>query len=74
MSTSNDKLKIYKMRIATLIDEHADALSQAQEFYKQLQEATQKISELEEKLGDRDVQEEDSEPKIINSTVAPTKK
>lgn len=74
MSTNDDKLKIYKMRISTLIDEHADALSQAQELYKQLQEATNKISELEGKLGDQNVQKEDSKSKIINSTVAPARK
>lgn len=69
MSNTDNKIQIYKMRINTLIDEHADALVQSQEFYKQLQEANTKIAELENELRNRSVQKENSEPFIINHPV-----
>lgn len=55
------KLNILKMRISNLIDEHADALAQAQGFYQELQEAKAKISKLEDQLRNKNVQKE---PKV----------
>lgn len=55
------KLNILKLRIGNLIDEHADALAQAQEFYQELQEAKEKISKLEDQLRNKNVQKE---PKV----------
>lgn len=69
MNNIDSKIQIYKMRINTLIDEHADALVQSQELYKQLQEANTKIAELENELRNRSVQKENSEPFIINQPV-----
>lgn len=51
-------MNILKIRISSLIDEHADALAQAQQFHEELQEAKQKISKLENELRNRNVQKE----------------
>lgn len=61
------KLQIFKIRINNLLEEHADALAQAQEFHSKLQEAEEKIVELESRLRKTNVQKE--EPIIINQTV-----
>lgn len=55
------KLQIYKIRVANLMDEHADALAQAQDVHSKLQEAQQKILKLEEDLRNKDVQKENTD-------------
>lgn len=55
------KLQIYKIRVANLVEEHADALAQAQDTHGKLQEAQQKILKLEEDLRNRDVQKENTD-------------
>jgi predicted nucleic acid-binding Zn-ribbon protein len=72
MSTDN-KLQIYKMRVTSLIEEHADAMAQAQELHKQLQEANSKISKLEEQLRNINVQKEESTFTIDHDMVAANK-
>lgn len=72
MNNLDKKIQIYKMRISTLIDEHADALAQAQGFHSELQEAKIKISDLEQKLRNNNVQEKDTESIIINQPVVST--
>jgi len=70
MSQTNDrKMNILKIRVNNLIDEHADALAQAQELHHELQQAKIKISDLEQRLRDNDVQEKNSEITIINQPV-----
>jgi predicted nucleic acid-binding Zn-ribbon protein len=69
MNKLENKISIYKMRITSLIDEHAEALAQAQELYKELQDATKKIADLEEKLRERNVQK-NSETAIVSKSVA----
>ncbi len=72
MNKEARKLQIYKIRVNSLLEEHADVLSQAQELHEKLQEAEQKIVELETQLRDRNVQEK--EPIIINQPVDTSKK
>ena len=52
------RINILKIRIATLIDEHADALAQAQQLHQELQESKKIISRLEQQLRNKDVQKE----------------
>lgn len=54
---------ILKMRINSLIDEHAMALSQAQSLHQQLEEAKKTISTLEARLG-TNVQENKEKPGV----------
>lgn len=63
------KLQIYKLRVANLIEEHADALAQAQMFHQNLQDADKKISHLERLLKEKNVQKEESNHAIINHSV-----
>lgn len=54
------KLQIYKLRVSSLLEEHADVLAQAQDLHQQLQEAQEKISQLEELLRKKNVQEKET--------------
>lgn len=75
MSNIDNKLQIYKMRVSTLIEEHADAVSQAQDLHRQLQEANEKISQLEEQVRNNNVQKERKDPSfVIDHDVVSTKK
>ena len=56
MEKLENKINILKIRISNLIDEHADALAEAQGLHKQLQEARGKISDLEERLTNKNLQ------------------
>lgn len=72
MNNLDRRIQIYKMRISTLIDEHADALAQAQELHSELKEAKIQISDLEQKLRNNNVQEKDTESIIISQSVGAT--
>lgn len=65
---SSKKENIFKIRINNLIEEHADALAQAQQLHEELQQAKLKISDLEDKLRNKNVQKE-PEVTIIEHTV-----
>lgn len=56
MEKLENKINILKIRITNLIDEHADALAEAQGLHKQLQEAKATIEDLQQKLRNKDVQ------------------
>lgn len=56
--TLERKMQIYKIRVTTLLEEHADVLAQAQDLHQQLQEAQDKISKLEGLLNEKNIQEE----------------
>ena len=71
MEKLENKINILKIRISNLIDEHADALAEAQGLHKQLQEARTKISDLEERLRNRNVQTQ-PEVTIIDAPMEPT--
>lgn len=60
------KLQIYKIRVNSLLEEHADVLAQAQELHEKLQNAEQKIKELEARLSEINVQEKTPRHTIID--------
>lgn len=60
------KLQIYKIRVNSLLDEHADALAQAQELHQKLQDSEQRIIGLEKQLRERNVQEKEPTHTIID--------
>lgn len=70
--TLERKLQIFKIRINSLLEEHADVLAQAQELHEKLQQSEEKIAQLERELKSRDVQEK--EPIIINHPVEASRK
>lgn len=72
MSNSDRKVQIYKMRLTALIDEHADALAQAQQFHQELQQSNNRIAELEEQLRNNDVQKEEPKVTIIDHDLVST--
>lgn len=63
------KLQIYKLRVNSLLEEHADVLAQAQDLHQQLQEAQEKISKLEKSLKEKNVQEKEARVTIIDQPV-----
>lgn len=65
-SQTERKLQIFRIRISNLLEEHADALAQAQELHAKLQEAEEKIGELESKLRKANVQEKEPNHTIID--------
>lgn len=71
MEKLENKINILKIRISNLIDEHADALAEAQGLHKQLQEARLKISDLEEMIRNKNVQKK-PEVTIIDHSVEAT--
>lgn len=70
--TLERKLQIFKIRINSLLEEHADVLAQAQELHEKLQKSEERIAELERELKSKDVQEK--EPIIINQPVEATRR
>lgn len=61
------KVNILKLRISSLIDEHAEIVIAAQDLHDQLQEAKTKIRQLEEELESKNVQKKEPGITIINS-------
>lgn len=70
--TLERKLQIFKIRINSLLEEHADVLAQAQELHEKLQKSEERIAELERELKSKDVQEK--EPIIIDQPVEATRR
>lgn len=70
--TLERKLQIFKIRINSLLEEHADVLAQAQELHEKLQKSEERIAELERELKSKDVQEK--EPIIIDQPVGATRR
>jgi len=65
-SLLESKYNILKLRIMNIIEEHADALAKGQFLHNQLQEAKEKIVQLEEKLRKSHVQEKEPTVTVVN--------
>jgi hypothetical protein len=72
-SLLENKYNILKLRIANLIEEHADALAQGQILHKKLQEAREEIDNLQKKLEEKNVQKEKPTATIVNEPVETSK-
>jgi len=68
------KLQVYRVRISNLIDEHAEALVQAQELHQKLQEEQEKVKNLEKLLKEKNVQEKEPSVTIIDHDMVSAKR